>query len=99
MSKFQRTTIYLSVFIAILFVLYKYLLTSGLIKHSSFTDLIEVFYYVITSFITFILFNDLIQKNKRHEQETLTQKKLNEVLLNQSYNPNYYSGNVNQPPL
>lgn len=96
MSKFQRTTIYLSVFIAILFVLYKYLLTSGLIKHSSFTDLIEVFYYVITSFITFIFFNDLIQKNKRHEQETLTQKKLNEVLLNQSYNPNYYSGNVNQ---
>jgi PAS domain S-box-containing protein len=42
------------------------------------------------------LFHDLITRNRKYEQYQLSSKKFNEVLLNQSYNPDYYSGDINQ---
>jgi len=42
------------------------------------------------------LFHDLITRNRKYEQNQLNSKKFNEVLLNQSYNPDYYSGDINQ---
>lgn len=96
MTKFQRRSIYLSAFITILFLLYKYVLTSGIITHNTYTDLFEVIYFISTSIITFKLFHDLITRNRKYEQYQLSSKKFNEVLLNQSYNPDYYSGDINQ---
>lgn len=96
MTKFQRRSIYLSALITILFLLYKYSLTSGFISHNKYTDLFEVIYFISTSVITFKLFHDLITRNRKYEQNQLNSKKFNEVLLNQSYNPDYYSGNMNQ---
>lgn len=96
MTKFQRRSIYLSALITILFLLYKYSLTSGFINHNRYTDLFEVIYFISTSIITFKLFHDLITRNRKYEQNQLNSKKFNEVLLNQSYNPDYYSGDINQ---
>jgi PAS domain S-box-containing protein len=96
MTKFQRRSIYLSVSITILFLLYKYFISSGIIVHNRYTDLFEVIYFILTSVVTFKLFHDLITRNRKHEQNQLNSKKFNEVLLNQSYNPDYYSGNINQ---
>jgi len=96
MTKFQRRSIYLSALITILFLLYKYSLTSGILIHSRYTDLFEVIYFITTSVITFKLFHDLITRNRKYEQNQLSSKKFNEVLLNQSYNPDYYSGDINQ---
>jgi PAS domain S-box-containing protein len=42
------------------------------------------------------LFHDLITRNRKYEQNQLNSKKFNGVLLNQSYNPDYYSGDINQ---
>lgn len=96
MTKFQRRSIYLSALITILFLLYKYSLTSGFINHNRYTDLFEVIYFISTSIITFKLFHDLITRNRKYEQNQLNSKKFNGVLLNQSYNPDYYSGDINQ---
>ena len=96
MTKFQRRSIYLSALITILFILYKYSLASGFITHNRYTDLFEVIYFISTSVITFKLFHDLITRNRKYEQNHLNSKKFNEVLLNQSYNPDYYSGDINQ---
>ena len=96
MTKFQRKSIYLSALITILFLLYKYSLASGFITHNKYTDLFEVIYFISTSVITFKLFHDLITRNRKYEQNHLNSKKFNEVLLNQSYNPDYYSGDINQ---
>lgn len=96
MTKFQRRSVYLSALITILFLLYKYSLTSGFINHNRYTDLFEVIYFISTSIITFKLFHDLITRNRKYEQNQLNSKKFNEVLLNQSYNPDYYSGDINQ---
>ena len=96
MTKFQRRSIYLSVLITILFLLYKYSLSSGIISHNRYTDLFEIIYFISTSVVTFKLFHDLITRNRKYEQNQLNSKKFNEVLLNQSYNPDYYSGDINQ---
>ena len=96
MTKFQRRSIYLSALITILFLLYKYTLSSGIIVHNRYTDLFEIIYFISTSIITFKLFHDLITRNRKYEQNQLSSKKFNEVLLNQSYNPDYYSGDINQ---
>lgn len=96
MTKFQRRSIYLSALITILFLFYKYSLTAGIITHNRYTDLFEVIYFLTTSVITFKLFHGLITRNRKYEQTQLNSKKFNEVLLNQSYNPDYYSGDINQ---
>lgn len=96
MTTFQRKTIYLSIFITILFFFFKLPLTFGFLHHDAYTDLLEIMYYGINVFITFVVFKDLIRKQKQNDLHKLTSNKLNQVLINQSYNTKYFSGDISE---
>jgi len=96
MTTFQKRSIYLSIFITILFFFFKLPLTFGILNHDFYTDILEISYHGINIFIIIYLLKDLIKKQKEDSLQKLTSNKLNEVLISQSYNDNYFSGNINQ---